>query len=127
MNKKNTTESVSKSHKGNGKDLKKEVEKSLNGFKRDELLRILRLMYTSRAVDYKVMNLLTIVATIFIPLTYLAGIFGMNFDPQASPYNMPELGWRYGYLGFWAVTIVLVIGMLALFRSKGWIGGGRSS
>ena len=58
MNKKNTTETVSKTHKGNGKDLEKEVGKSLNGFKKDELLRILRLMQTSRALDHKIMNLL---------------------------------------------------------------------
>jgi len=45
------------------------------------------------------MKVLTVVATIFIPLTFVAGVYGMNFDPAASPYNMPELGWRYGLSG----------------------------
>lgn len=44
----------------------------------------------------EVMKVLTIIATIFIPLGFIAGLYGMNFDP-ASPWNMPELGWRYGY------------------------------
>lgn len=70
----------------------------------------------------QVMKVLTMVATIFIPLTYLAGLYGMNFDPEASPYNMPELRWRYGYVAFWIVTGLVVATMLVLFWAKGWIG-----
>ncbi|MFH1808393.1 MAG: magnesium/cobalt transporter CorA [Pseudomonadota bacterium] len=72
----------------------------------------------------QVMKVLTIIATIFIPLTFLAGIYGMNFDTAASPYNMPELRWRFGYLGFWVFNVVAVVGMLWFFRRKGWLGGG---
>ena len=48
-----------------------------------------------------VMKVLTIISTVFMPLTFLVGVYGMNFD-RAQPWNMPELGWKYGYLGFWA-------------------------
>jgi magnesium transporter len=69
----------------------------------------------------EVMKVLTVVATIFIPLTFIAGVYGMNFDPGASPFNMPELGWTYGYpaslLGMALVGLVLV----AYFRRQGWV------
>ncbi len=45
----------------------------------------------------EVMKVLTIIATIFIPLTFIAGIYGMNFNPESGPWNMPELKWRWGY------------------------------
>lgn len=69
----------------------------------------------------EIMKVLTIVATIFIPLTFIAGIYGMNFDPQASPYNMPELGWRYGYPAVLAVMAAAAAGMLLYFRRKKWL------
>jgi magnesium transporter len=62
----------------------------------------------------EVMKVLTIIATIFIPLTFLAGIYGMNFE------HMPELGWRWAYPAVWAVMIALGLGLLALFRRRGW-------
>jgi magnesium transporter len=69
-----------------------------------------------------VMRVLTVIATIFIPLTFIAGIYGMNFDPAASPWNMPELGWYWGYP--FAMTFMGGIGVLSVifFRRKGWIG-----
>lgn len=71
----------------------------------------------------QVMKVLTIIATIFIPLTFLCGLYGMNFDPEASPYNMPELKWRFGYPAFWGVMLLVFGLMLWFFRRKGWIGG----
>ncbi|MFW6164349.1 MAG: magnesium/cobalt transporter CorA [Planctomycetota bacterium] len=71
----------------------------------------------------EVMKVLTIIATIFIPLTFIAGVYGMNFDPEVSSLNMPELKWRYGYVAVWAVMIALAIVMLLLFRRVGWLGG----
>lgn len=68
----------------------------------------------------EVMRVLTIIATLFIPLTFISGIYGMNFD-RGSPWNMPELGWTYGYLAVWGVMIVLAGGMLYYFRRKGWL------
>lgn len=63
-----------------------------------------------------VMKTLTIVATIFIPLTFVAGVYGMNFD------HMPELRWRWGYPAFWASMVALGGGLLLWFRHRGWIG-----
>ena len=71
----------------------------------------------------EIMKVLTIISTIFIPLGFLAGLWGMNFD-TSSPLNMPELGWRYGYpiaLGFMGLIAAC---LLVFFWRKGWIGRG---
>jgi magnesium transporter len=69
----------------------------------------------------EVMKVLTIIATIFIPLTFIAGIYGMNFDPDASPFNMPELNWYYGY-PISLIFMAMITGfMLWYFRKKRWI------
>lgn len=73
----------------------------------------------------EIMKVLTIIATIFIPLGTIAGIYGMNFDTEASPYNMPELGWRYGYPYALTIMAVLATGMLAWFWRRGWLGKRR--
>lgn len=67
-----------------------------------------------------VMKVLTIISTVFMPLSFLAGVYGMNFD-RAQRLNMPELGWKYGYLGFWGISLAGIVTMLWLFRRKGWI------
>lgn len=69
----------------------------------------------------EVMKVLTIIATIFIPLTFIAGIYGMNFNPDASPFNMPELNLRFGYLIAWALMIVVAAVMVIYFRRKKWL------
>lgn len=63
----------------------------------------------------EVMKVLTIFAAIFIPLTFVAGIYGMNFS------YMPELGWKWGYFSVLAVMATMVIFMLAYFRRKKWL------
>ena len=63
----------------------------------------------------EVMKVLTIISTIFIPLSFLVGVYGMNFD------NMPELHWRYGYFGVWGVALSLVAAMLFYFKKKRWM------
>ena len=68
------------------------------------------------------MQTLTIIATIFIPLGFIAGLYGMNFD-TSSPYNLPELSWAYGYPFALGLMATVVIGLLFYFRSKGWLGG----
>jgi len=75
----------------------------------------------------EVMKVLTIIATIFIPLTFVAGIYGMNFDPAVGPWSMPELGWRYGYPVVLGAMLVVALGLVVWFRRMGWIGrpGGR--
>jgi magnesium transporter len=71
----------------------------------------------------EVMKVLTIIATIFIPLTFIAGVYGMNFDPDTSPWNMPELRWRWGYPACLALMGGLAGVMLFWFWRRGWIGG----
>jgi len=68
-----------------------------------------------------IMRVLTIISTIFIPMSFVAGVYGMNFHTD-SPYNMPELTWRYGYLGFWFVIAIMAGGMLFGFGRAGWLG-----
>jgi magnesium transporter len=67
-----------------------------------------------------VMKVLTIIATLFIPLSFIVGVYGMNFDRSASPWNMPELGLRYGYPLLWLVMLLVAGGMLFYFRRKRW-------
>jgi magnesium transporter len=62
----------------------------------------------------EVMKVLTIIATIFIPLTFIVGIYGMNFE------YMPELSWRWAYVAVWGVMISVVIVMISYFRRKKW-------
>lgn len=69
----------------------------------------------------EVMKVLTIVATIFIPLTFLAGIWGMNFDPRVSPWNMPELAARYGYPLALLSMAVTGLALVVYFRWKKWL------
>jgi magnesium transporter len=61
------------------------------------------------------MKVLTIIATIFMPLTFIAGIYGMNFK------YMPELEWRWGYLAVWLVFVIVGVSMLIYFRKRKWL------
>ncbi|MFT6429359.1 MAG: magnesium transporter [Halopseudomonas sp.] len=63
----------------------------------------------------EVMKVLTIIATLFMPLTFIAGIYGMNFE------YMPELVWRWGYPSVWLVMLLVASGLLLLFRRRGWL------
>jgi len=69
----------------------------------------------------EVMKVLTIIATIFIPLTFIAGIYGMNFNPQSSHWNMPELNWRWGYPATIAVMATVALVMILYFRRRKWL------
>jgi len=68
----------------------------------------------------EVMKLLTVISTIFIPLTFIVGVYGMNFDPAKSPLNMPELNWYWGYPVCWAVMIAITAGLVFFFWRRGW-------
>ncbi|MNW66884.1 Magnesium transport protein CorA [compost metagenome] len=61
-----------------------------------------------------IMKTLTVITTIFMPLTLIAGIYGMNFRV------MPELDWKYGYFGVLLLMLVLGLGMVRFFRHSGW-------
>ena len=69
----------------------------------------------------EVMKVLTIIATIFIPLTFIAGIYGMNFNPEISPWNMPELNWDFGYLVAIGIMLIIALGMVIYFKRKKWL------
>jgi magnesium transporter len=75
----------------------------------------------------QVMKVLAIISTIFIPLTFIVGVYGMNFsstDPSTGaflPMNMPELYSPYGYTGVMVFMLVLVIVQLLIFWRKGWL------
>ncbi len=68
----------------------------------------------------EVMKVLTIFATIFMPLGFIAGLYGMNFD-ATSPYNMPELRWFYGYPFALGLMLATAVGLMVYFRRKQWI------
>lgn len=68
------------------------------------------------------MRVLTVFAALFMPLGFVAGLYGMNFDPEASPYNMPELGWAWGYPAVLLAMLSLAVGMLVFFGRRGWLG-----
>ena len=70
----------------------------------------------------EIMKVLTIIATIFIPLTFVAGIYGMNFNPERSPWNMPELGWYWGYPAVLLAMAVVAVVMILYFRHRRWLG-----
>jgi magnesium transporter len=67
----------------------------------------------------EIIKVLTILSSIFIPLTFIVGVYGMNFE------HMPELGWRHGYLMTWAIMAAVAGGLLWYFRKNGWIGAER--
>jgi magnesium transporter len=69
----------------------------------------------------EVMKVLTIIATIFIPLSFVAGLYGMNFDAGVSPWNMPELGWYWGYPMALVVMAAIAVALLVFFRRRGWM------
>lgn len=108
----------------------------------DHTLQILELLQSYRDLcsdlrDYyfsavnirmnEIMKVLTIVSTIFIPLSFIAGVYGMNFDADASPWNMPELKWAFGYPTALAVMAASAGAMLYLFRRSGWIGNSEAA
>lgn len=92
-----------------------EINESLQIYR--EMSMSLMEMYMSNMSNKmnEVMKVLTIMASIFIPLTFIAGIYGMNFD------HMPELHTENGYYYVWGVMIVLFIGMMVYFKKKNWL------
>ncbi|MEG4986075.1 magnesium/cobalt transporter CorA [Microcoleus sp. BR0-C5] len=68
----------------------------------------------------EIMKLLTVISSIFIPLTFVAGVYGMNFNTEKSPLNMPELNWYFGYPLCWAVMVGIASGLVYFFWRRGW-------
>lgn len=83
---------------------------------REMIVNLIDLYHSSLSVKMnQVMKVLTVITTIFVPLTFIVGIYGMNFD------NMPELRWEYGYFIIMGIMLILVIFMLNYFRKKKWL------
>ena len=83
---------------------------------RDMLASMMDIYLSSLSIRLnEVMKVLTIIATIFLPLTFIVGVYGMNF------HHMPELGWRWGYPLVWLVMAGIAAGMLVYFRRRKWI------
>lgn len=114
--------------RGESKLISKETQKNLRNLydhsiqimdtvetQRDTMSSLLDIYLSSLSNKLnEVMKILTMISTIFMPLTFIAGIYGMNFR------HMPELNWRYGYLMVWGVTAAIVITMLIYFKKKKW-------
>ncbi|MDO8971732.1 MAG: CorA family divalent cation transporter, partial [Saprospiraceae bacterium] len=100
------------------RDLVDHVAQILDGIDNQrDMLSNLEALYQAEAANRlnNVMRLLTVISTIFIPLSFIAGIYGMNFD------NMPELQWRYGYFIVLGGMFCAMLGMLVYFKRKHWI------
>lgn len=69
----------------------------------------------------EIMKVLTLISTIMLPLTFIAGVYGMNFDGEASALNMPELRWKYGYLATMGFMGITATGFVWYFRRKKWL------
>ena len=68
----------------------------------------------------EVMKILTVISAIFIPLTFIVGVYGMNFNNEVSPWNMPELEYYWGYPLCWALMIAIALSLSYYFWRKGW-------
>lgn len=68
----------------------------------------------------EVMKLLTVISSIFIPLTFIVGIYGMNFNNDKSPWNMPELDWYWGYPLCWLIMLATAFSLIYFFWRRGW-------
>jgi magnesium transporter len=68
----------------------------------------------------EVMKVLTVMSSIFIPLTFIVGVYGMNFNPESSPWNMPELNWYWGYPACVGIMFITAISLIFFFWYRGW-------
>ncbi|MGL4464239.1 MAG: magnesium/cobalt transporter CorA, partial [Planctomycetia bacterium] len=102
----------------------------------DHLLRLLDFLETDRELCAdlldlylssisqrmnEIMKVLTVIATIFIPLTFISSVYGMNFSTVQSPWNMPELNWYFGYPACLALMTATGLGMIGYFWRIGWL------
>ena len=68
----------------------------------------------------EIMKILTMISSVFIPLSFICGLYGMNFNAEKSPFNMPELDWYYGYPAVVGFMLILVIIIITYFYRKKW-------
>jgi magnesium transporter len=96
------------------------IMETLESF-RDETRNFMDLYLTNINIrTNEIIRVLAIVTSIFLPLTFIAGIYGMNFDPKQGPLNMPELG-PFGYLFALVLMFTVAVGMIVYFKRKKWL------
>ncbi len=89
---------------------------------RELLTSLLEIQMTlSSARMNEVMKTLTVISTVFIPLTFIAGIYGMNFNTDRGMWNMPELNWPFGYPFALGLMLIFALAMIVFFRRKKWL------
>lgn len=93
----------------------KEVVEMLDMYRETVTSLIDMYMTSSSNQMNQVMKVLTVISTIFIPLTFITGLYGMNFE------YMPELKWKFGYFGVWGIIVVATGALLYYFRKKTWL------
>ena len=76
------------------------------------------LMQSSNRMS-EVMKTMAVITVFFMPLSFLTGIYGMNFERDVG--NMPELGWKYGYVFFWCIAVTIVGSLFWWLRRKRWL------
>lgn len=121
--------------RGGGEPIVGEMTRAMLRDSYDRLMQVLETIETDRELSSglmdiylsalgqktnEVMKTLTIISTIFIPLTFVAGIYGMNFNTERSPLNMPELNWFWGYPFCLAVMLIIASGSIVFFWRRGW-------
>lgn len=82
-------------------------------------LRDFQMSLTSNRLN-NIMRVLTVLSTLFLPMTFVTGLYGMNFD-TTSAWNMPELHWRFGYLFSFGLMAIFTLGMMLYFRKRGML------
>lgn len=93
-------------------------------FYAEYLYFVCRMILEAQGVSQRmneVVKVLIMMATIFVPLTFVAGIYGMNFNPERSPWTTPQLNWYRGYPFALGLMGLLALGLLVYFRRRGWL------
>ncbi|HVO73201.1 MAG TPA: magnesium/cobalt transporter CorA [Ignavibacteriaceae bacterium] len=99
--------------------IKQNIE-SLDNFREaiNGMLEI-NLSYANQKMN-EIIKLLTIISTIFIPLTFIVGVYGMNFNPEAGFLNMPEINWKYGYITIMGIMLIIAGVLIYFFKKRKW-------
>lgn len=111
------TELIQEDNEKHYKELQDNINQAVDllDYYREVLYDELNMYHSSMSTKLNdTMTVLTIFSVIFIPLTFIVGIYGMNFD------NLPELHWKYGYFVVWGVMIAIVVGMIWYFKKRKW-------
>ncbi len=99
--------------------IKKNVETTDNFREAINGMLEINLSYANQKMN-EIVKLLTVISTIFIPLTFIVGIYGMNFRPEAGFLNMPEINWKYGYVTIMGVMLLIGASLIYFFKKKKW-------